>query len=704
MTRILIVDDNADNLYMLRALLRGHGCSVDEARHGAAALIAARQALPDLVISDLLMPVLDGYTLLRHWRADPQLQHVPFIVYTATYTQSRDERLAWALGADAFIIKPAEPEVLWEHVLAVLAKRNLGSAPARELAVDQIVLLNEYNEVLIGKLEKKVLQLEQANGELLAEVSERRRAEAALRASEERFRSLFEAQRRAEVHAAHVGRLLQGVVDGTSDIVFVKDRAGRYLLCNHAALRLVGKTEEQVLGQDDTWLFGDEGARTVMANDRQVMESNQVCTVEERLVIGGTPRMFHSIKAPYRDEHGQVIGVIGVVRDVTDQKKLEEQLRQAQKMEAVGRLAGGVAHDFNNLLTIIRSYGELILAASETGDGVRNNVLGIIEASERAATLTRQLLGFSRQTLLQPKVMDLNKVVAETGRLLRRLIGEDIVFETKLASDLWRVEVDPSQLDQVLMNLAANARDAMPEGGELTLETANVRLSRDQHPDCKEGAYVMLSMSDTGSGMRDEVRTRIFEPFFTTKPIGSGTGLGLPMVLGIVQQSGGCIHVDSELGQGTTFKIYLPAVEAAVSVDAAKLPDAVHGTETILLVEDDDGVREVATASLELHGFKVLSAADGWEALQITQGGNEPPALVLTDVVMPHISGSELAARLRTRFPGIKVLFMSGYTEDAVVRHGLAQAAVSFIQKPYTPVSLAKKVREVLDEQETVHE
>jgi PAS domain S-box-containing protein len=584
----------------------------------------------------------------------------------------------------------------------VFAKRNLGGLPARELPLDQIILLNEYNEVLITKLEKKAQELEITNGELLAEITERKRAEAALRASEERYRGLFEAQRRAEAHAAQVGRLLQAVVDGTSDVVFVKDRAGRYLLCNHAALRLVGKTEEQMLGQDDTALFGIDGARTIMANDRQVMESNQVYTVEEHLVTAGTARVFDSIKAPYRDEHGQVIGVVGVSRDITDQTKLEEQLRQAQKMEAVGRLAGGVAHDFNNLLTIIRSYGELILVAAEPGDTVRSNVLGIIEASERAAMLTRQLLGFSRQTLLQPKVLDLNQVVTETGRLLRRLIGENIVFKTVLAADLSRVEVDPSQLDQVLMNLAANARDAMPDGGELTIETANVRLANDGPVQSKSGAYVMLAMSDTGSGMRDEVRTRIFEPFFTTKPIGSGTGLGLPMVLGIVQQSGGCIHVDSELGHGTTFRIYLPAVEAPASIDPVRPPDAVRGTETILLVEDDDGVREVATASLELHGYKVWSAADGWEALQITQSRSESPDLVLTDVVMPHISGSELAARLRTRFPGIKVLFMSGYTEDAVLRHGLAQASVSFIQKPYTPVSLAKKVREVLDEQETV--
>ncbi len=385
--------------------------------------------------------------------------------------------------------------------------------------------------------------------------------------------------------------------------------------------------------------------------------------------------------------------------------EMERQLRHAQKMEAVGMLAGGIAHDFNNLLSVILSYGELVLADLTPGEPMRESVEEIYKAGVRAADLTRQLLMFSRQQVVEPKVLDLNDVLAGIDKMLQRILGADVDLVSLPGSPLGRVRIDPGSLEQVIMNLVVNARDAMPTGGMLTLETANVIVDAEfakQHLGVKPGAHVMLAVTDTGVGIDRETQARIFEPFFTTKERGKGTGLGLSTVFGIVQQSGGSVWVYSEPGKGTTFKVYLPSVDAPVdSVRVSGASTDTDGTETILLVEDDDQVRAVARTILRKKGYLVIEARSAGEAL--IQSEKQPGVihLLLTDVVMPQVSGPEFAKRLSSARPGMKLLCMSGYTDDSIVRHGVLEAHIAYLQKPITPHALTTKVREVLDSQKT---
>jgi len=381
--------------------------------------------------------------------------------------------------------------------------------------------------------------------------------------------------------------------------------------------------------------------------------------------------------------------------------QLEAQLRQAQKMEAVGRLAGGVAHDFNNILSVILSSADFIGSDAKAGDSIRDDAHEIYKAAMRAAGLTRQLLMFSRQQVLAPKVLDLDEVLENMDKMLRRILGEDVEFAIRRNARLGRVRVDPSSIDQVIMNLVVNARDAMPTGGKLTIETTNVVLDESfvhQHPGANLGPHVMLTVSDTGTGMDQATQQRIFEPFFTTKQVGKGTGLGLSTVLGIVQQSQGVIRVDSEPGKGTTFNIYLPRVDDVLEADRANHPNStLHGSETILLVEDEDQVRMAAQSLLERNGYQVIEMSSPGEALLYSETNPQPIDLLLTDVVMPQMSGPELARRLALTRPKMKVLCMSGYADDSIVRHGVFESEIAFFQKPFTPDTLMRKVREVLD-------
>src|ERR1700722_2639401 len=441
-------------------------------------------------------------------------------------------------------------------------------------------------------------------------------------------------------------------------------------------------------------------------------DSTFVPIAAHRRAIGGEPLTFHSEwkggsytchVEPLRSSDGELQGAICMALDITDRKQLEEQLRQAQKMEAVGRLAGGIAHDFNNLLMVIQGYADLLAERLPEGNSLRRNAEQIQTASQRATSLTRQLLAFSRKQMLAPKVLNVQAVVADMEKILRRLIGEDVQLETSSAPDLGLVKADRSQIEQVILNLAVNARDAMPEGGRLTIETANAELDASfAHPPAvlAPGKYVMLAVTDNGCGMDSETQAHIFEPFFTTKEKGKGTGLGLATVYGIVKQSGGYIWVYSEPGRGTTFKVYLPRIEDETALPRIEIPAEAsanpRGSETVLLVEDEKGVRELAREYLQMTGYRVIEAENGHAALELAAMHDGKIHLLMTDVVMPGISGRELSARVQTVRPDIRVLYMSGYTDQAVVHHGILESDAVLLQKPFTLNALALKLREIL--------
>jgi PAS domain S-box-containing protein len=413
-------------------------------------------------------------------------------------------------------------------------------------------------------------------------------------------------------------------------------------------------------------------------------------------------RVFESHVQPLKGSEGELIGVIGVALDITDRKHLADQLRQAQKMQAVGELAGGVAHDFNNLLMVVKGHAEMLLDYLPNSSPQRSNVEQIQTAAERAASLTAQLLAFSRKQVLQARVLDLNEVVGGMIKMVSRVIGENIELAFMPGARLGNVKADPSQLEQVVLNLVVNARDAMPQGGRLTIETASIELDKNytvQHAVVEPGPYVMLTVTDTGCGMDATTQARIFEPFFTTKEHGKGTGLGLATVYGVIKQSGGYIWVYSEIGHGTTFKIYLPKIAAKVEELAAVKPIPVPacGSETILFVEDEQSVRELVREYLSARGYSVLEASDGIQALDIAAGHPGAIQLLITDVVMPRLSGRELASQVATARRNLKVLYISGYTDDSIFRHGVLEGGMEFLQKPFNLRALAQKIREILD-------
>ena len=519
----------------------------------------------------------------------------------------------------------------------------------------------------------------------------RKRAELAQRRSDARFRAAVE----GSLDAVGILSAVRGDGGDVADFV-VTD-------VNRNAERLLGRRRDEVVSRRLSDLWPLPSLRPFIERAAAVMRAH--APLEEELSIAfpeGSGRWIHHQIVPLDD------GVAIAVRDTTarheaeaDLHRREEQVRQSQKMEAIGRLAGGVAHDFNNLLTVIRGHGELVLRKLTGDHPMRRNLLEVGLAAERAGALTHQLLAFSRKQVLQPRILDLGEVVERMSTLLQRLIGEDVELVTRRRGDLGSVRADPAQMEQVIINLAVNARDAMPRGGQLTLELANVELDATfahRHAGMTPGPYVVFSVTDTGHGMDEDTKARIFEPFFTTKEAGKGTGLGLPTVYGVVKQSGGFIWVYSEPGHGTTFKIHLPRVDQAPERLSPRPGQAAagQGTETVLLVEDEDALRALLREVLESLGYRVLDAGLGAEALRIAREHRGPIHVLLTDLVMPHMTGRELAARLSCLRPELKVLFMSGYGVGAAPRQEIPSDA-AYIEKPFTADAMGGAIRALLD-------
>jgi PAS domain S-box-containing protein len=511
------------------------------------------------------------------------------------------------------------------------------------------------------------------------DVTERKRAEQAVRARE------------AEQKV---------ILDSVNAMIWYKDKYNRILRANRAAAATLDLQPEDVEGRSTYDLYPD-GAAQFYEDDLDVILSGRpkLGVVETLRTPSGEARIIQTDRIPYRDENGSLIGVIVFAVDITERRALEDQLRQVQKLETAGRLAGGLAHDFNNLLTAILGYGDLLLARLPEGDPLRRHSEEIRHAGERASALTRQLLAFSRKQALISEVVDLNAMLRELETMLRRLVGERVEMTLALGC-LGRVVADPGQLEQVLINLVLNARDAMPRGGELSLATRDVVLDADYvhaHIEASAGPHVLLEVADTGVGMGIETRSHIFEPFFTTKERGKGTGLGLASVYGIVKQSGGHLSVDSEPGRGSTFRVYLPRTESPTAAAPAKAPTPRRGTETVLIAEDEAMVRSLAREVLEEAGYRVLEAEDGEQAVRLAVGHDGPMHAFLSDVVMPGMTGPEAAERIRAVRPEVRVLYMSGHADYPAIESGKTAGDAPLLAKPFSPSALTARIREILD-------
>jgi len=569
--RILNVDDNPQNLYLIEVMARARGYEVGCAHNGVEALEELERQPFDLIISDILMPQMDGFQLCHEVKSREQTKHIPFIIYTATYTAKQDEEFALSLGASRFVIKPMEPDQFLAVIEQVLAEAKSGAVSgAASEPKNTIDLLKTYNSRLVQKLDRKIEQLEMTRRALQASLQTRDREIAQRKAAEE------------------------------------------------------------------------------------------------------------------------------------ERTHLEAQLLQSQKLESVGRLAGGIAHDFNNLLTVINGYSDLILRKLLDGDPLIDNVRAIRDAGEHAARLTKQLLAFSRRQPSDPKPLNLSQLVREMRLMIQRLVGDDVEIVTQLSPEVGPVLADEVQIHQVLMNLIVNARDAMPGGGKLTIQTERVEREAGaaEGPGAMPpGPCVVLTVSDTGTGMDRETLQRIFEPFFTTKSEGRGTGLGLSTVYGIVRQSGGSIQVESQPNHGSTFRVFLPESAMAVGASATASFAAAEprGSETILVVEDNSSVRTFVVSVLRDLGYRVLEASSGETALRLAERYPNTVALLIADIQMPRMNGLELAERVRESQPGLGVLFASGFPGAAPSGTVLEGRGVSYIAKPFTPAALATKIRALLD-------
>jgi hypothetical protein len=824
MIRVLIVDDKPENLLLLKALLQGNGFAVDEARHGAEALVKARQSPPDLIVTDLLMPVMDGYTLLRRWKTDARLKVIPFVVYTATYTEPQDERLALDLGADAFILKPLEPEVFMARLQEVLTREQRGESPASgPPAGAEEPLLTEYSRVLVRKLEEKALQLQEANRALQEDLTRRQQAEAEADRARAALLGILEDQRKTEVALRQEQALFQSLASAIPDHIYFKDRQSRFVRINDTMAHGFGlRHPDAAVGKTDFDFFSKEHAQQAFEDEQRVMSTGTpiIGLVEKETWPDGRVTWVSTTKVPLKDAGGDITGLVGISRDytermlaedrirqqaalldtatdgimigdlqhrilywnkgcerlygwttdealgrpalellaaeasvfamadtkvrqegewtgelrqltkarqeitvlsrwslvrddqglpksvfiintdITERQKLETQLFRAQRLESIGQLASGIAHDLNNILAPLVMVSPILRAEIKNPDTLR--LVDIIEANtKRGADVIRQVLAFSRGLKGGKGPLPLRPLLKEVGVMLDETLPKSIEVQVTAPEGLWLVEADATQVHQVVMNLCVNARDAMPDGGTLSLEAENVNVDETfagLAPGARAGPHVAILVADTGTGIPPEHMDRIFDPFFTTKEPGKGTGLGLSTVLGIVRNHGGFIRVESKPGKGTFFRVYLPAKPEAIAPPPAPIAAAPRGRgELILVVDDEEGVRVMTRRILEQNGYRVLLAGEGSEAVMVFAQRAQEIGAVLTDLVMPLMGGVALIRALTKMAPAAKVLAATGTTETAEVAAVRRLGVKVVLHKPYSPFVLLHSIRAVLD-------
>ncbi|NVN92000.1 MAG: response regulator [Desulfuromonadales bacterium] len=693
--RIMVVDDVPANLKLLTEIVAGYGYRVRPASSGQLALRSVAAEAPDLILLDVRMPEMDGYEVCRRLKSDEKHRSIP-VIFISALDETADKVKGFEAGGVDYITKPFQPLEVMKRIETHLTLRHL----QQRLEIQNICLQQEIAE---RKRAEEVLRMHEARleelivertADLQLEIRERRKAELTVREANERFRTIL----RAATGYSIIGTDTDGIIK-----VF-----------NEGAELMLGYRAEEVIDKATPEMIHDPVEVAARAAEMRINPGFEVFvsaarqgeteTREWTYIRKDGSRLTVSLTVTaMRSEMGMLTGFIGIARDITVEKKLEQQLIQSQKMESVGLLAGGVAHDFNNLLTPIFGYTELLMAGFSEEDPRHKRLQQVKQAAERAKDLTRRLLAFSRKQIIELKTVDLGDIIRQFENMLSRTLRENIRIDVAISPSLSKVRADVGQIELVLLNLSINAQDAMPEGGGLKIEIMDMDLDESYtaiHPEIVPGPYVMLAVSDTGTGMDEKTMEQIFDPFFTTKELGKGTGLGLSTAYGIVRQHGGSICVYSEKNRGSVFKVFLPRVieDTTSSTPPPSLQDVVaHGIETVLVTEDNEMVRELACEMLETLGYQVLVAENPDRCVDLVRAYQGRIDLLLTDVVMPGMNGRELYELLSRIRPDLKVLFMSGYTSNVIGHHGVLDEGVAFIQKPFTMYLLSEKMRQVLD-------
>lgn len=793
MMRVLVVDDNEENIYYLTALLGSYGYKIDAARHGAEALLIAKESQPDIIVSDLLMPVMDGYTLLRHWKNDPKLRSIPFVVYTATYTAPEDEQLALNLGADCFILKPAEPDVFMAQFLEAQKRANSPEKTATPTITVDESIFEQYSQTLIRKLEQKMLQLELSNQALQADIAERMRIEAerdrffnlsldllciakfngtleqinpawtqSLGWSHEELKGVCWLEFVHPDQQQQASQVMQQLASGDSLRNFecqfrCKDKSYRWLSWNSYPLveaemtfsvvrditeqklfhvriaeqaTFLNKATDAILAwnldhkiiywnRSATTLYGWEPEEALDKSLQQLFDlTDEAISTFSRSLFAtgewsgelhtvsklGKPLIVEVRLTLFRDDHGNPKTVLAINTDITEKKLLEAQFLRAQRLESIGTLTGGIAHDLNNILAPIMMSIEILKMSAPSKDYI--DTLETLETgAKRGADLIKKLLVFGRGADGQRTLVNLSTLIEDVHQIIHETLPKNIFFELNSENSIWPINGDPTQLQQIFLNLCVNARDAMPDGGTLRISLENIELDTTyavMNPGITAGNFVKIEISDTGTGIPPEKLERIFEPFFTTKDVGKGTGLGLSTTQALIKSHSGLINVSSKVDIGTTFTVYLPASSEGVvpkEKTSEKRPELPRGNgEWILVVDDEVGVRKIAQLTLEKFGYHVFLATNGAEAVSTYAKNQDKIALVITDMAMPTMDGHSLIAALKAMNPNIPIIGSSGLAKNQIAANSVGPTHQLFLVKPYTAATLLNAIHQLLHE------